>query len=304
VNWAVVVPCVILGGLGMIWRRTQRATVCVCAAGVGTFLVSLGVSLVVFDADPAEPRRGGMARGLKCLFDRNQAHFLDLVGGGYEPGTGGLVCVGVGLALTVVLAGVQALVFKQPFDRRKDVENGDVRRTGVLGIFGIGRKQPRPSAEDDTAPIPMRTPNSNLNLLDPKTPADELWDTPGVSTRPTYINRMRRSAQFVAAANSAGGGYTGGYPNSVTTAGAGSRAGTPTGPSRSTTPGLPGGGAVGGAVGPAGYEYSAARYAPSVRSGLSISTSVYPRTASSTSMPVPVPRSVYPPSTGQGWAPR
>jgi len=286
----------------MIWRRTQRATVCVCSAGVGTFLVSLGVSLVVFDADPAEPRRGGMARGLKCLFDRNQAHFLDLVGGGYEPGTGGLVCVGVGLALTVVLAGVQALVFKQPFDRRKDVENGDVRRTGVLGIFGIGRKQPRPSAEDDTAPIPMRTPNSNLNLLDPKTPADELWDTPGVSTRPTYINRMRRSAQFVAAVNSAGGGYTGGYPNSVTTA---SRAGTPTGPSRSTTPGLPGAGAgAGGAGAGAGYEYSAARYAPSVRSGLSISTSVYPRTASSTSMPIPVPRSVYPPSTGQGWGPR
>jgi len=280
----------------MIWRRTQRATVCVCSAGVGTFLVSLAVSLVVFDVHPTEPKRGGMARGLKCLFDRNQAHFLDLVGGGYEPGTGGLVCVGVGLALTVVLAGVQALIFKQPFDRRKDENgdgDGDVRRKGVLGLFGIGRKQPRPGVED-TAPIPMRTPNSNLNLLDPKTPADELWDTPGVSTRPTYINRMRRSAQFVAAVNSAGGGYTGGYPNSVTTAGAG----TPVGPSRSTTPGLP------GAAGPAGYEYSAARYAPSVRSGLSISTSVYPRTASSTSMPIPVPRSVYPPSTGQGWAPR
>ncbi|KAG6910432.1 hypothetical protein DXG01_010787 [Tephrocybe rancida] len=142
-NWVVVAAFGALGGGMMVSQRTQRAGILFGSASVGTFLVGLGVDLVMY-------RQAGMSRGLRFLFDRNASHALDIVVGGYTPTLTTQIIIAVSMGLTPILAFIQHRAFKHPFSRRarpeslaplpdffeeKNAEGGPQRQTFLFNLW-------------------------------------------------------------------------------------------------------------------------------------------------------------------------
>ncbi|KAG5638432.1 hypothetical protein H0H81_012649 [Sphagnurus paluster] len=116
-NWLLIASFGTLGGAAIIWQKTQRPGILFGSASVGTFLVFLGVDLII-------NRQAGMSRGLRFLFDRNASHALDIVVGGYTPTLLTQILLAVSLALTPTLAYAQHCLFSCAFNRnpRRDSE--------------------------------------------------------------------------------------------------------------------------------------------------------------------------------------
>ncbi|KAI0645163.1 hypothetical protein C8Q79DRAFT_912487 [Trametes meyenii] len=105
-NWLVITVFIILG-LGAIVYRQRFGLVSSCAA-VGTFLVGLGVDLIL-------NKQSGMSIGLRFLFDRNSAHYLAIVHQGYHPPVVTQIILGASLGAIPVLAFAQHKIFSAPF---------------------------------------------------------------------------------------------------------------------------------------------------------------------------------------------
>ncbi|KAG6816596.1 hypothetical protein H0H87_004822 [Tephrocybe sp. NHM501043] len=148
VNWVVVAVFGVLGGSMMVSQKTQRAGIVSAelfgSASVGTFLVALGVDVII-------NRQSGMSRGLRFLFDRNASHALDIIVGGYHPTLSTQIVIAVSMGLTPILAFVQHRAFKQPFSRKprpesemtplpdffedKDANRGPQRQTFLFNLW-------------------------------------------------------------------------------------------------------------------------------------------------------------------------
>ncbi|KAJ8076646.1 hypothetical protein PM082_001069 [Marasmius tenuissimus] len=111
VNWIVPVVCAVLAGLVLI--RWQRAGLLFGCTSVGTFLVFLGVDLII-------NRQSGMSRGLRFLFDRNSNHLADLMLTGYRPNLSTKISLAISLGLTPILAYAQHRIFPGPFNRKAE----------------------------------------------------------------------------------------------------------------------------------------------------------------------------------------
>ncbi|KAI0663955.1 hypothetical protein C8Q70DRAFT_930054 [Cubamyces menziesii] len=112
-NWFVLVAFMIIG-LGVILYRQRFGLVSSCAA-VGSFLVALGIDLIL-------QKQKGMSAGLRFLFDRNSSHFLAVVHQGYHPPVITQVLLGASLGAmrfmpvySPILAFAQHLIFRAPF---------------------------------------------------------------------------------------------------------------------------------------------------------------------------------------------
>jgi hypothetical protein len=109
VNWLVIAAFGAIGGLLIIFK--QRVGITLGAASVGAFLFLLGIELAV-------NKQSGMSRGLRFLFDRNDAHIADIAIHGYKATLTIQILIGVSLALTPILAYAQHRFFPQPFSRK------------------------------------------------------------------------------------------------------------------------------------------------------------------------------------------
>ncbi|KAI0767129.1 hypothetical protein C8Q74DRAFT_1317942 [Fomes fomentarius] len=109
VNWLVMVPFAILGLAAVLVK--QRFGLVTCCAAMGTFLVGLGVDLVL-------EKQSGMSFALRFLFDRNNSHFLDIVHRGYNPTLMTQIVLGASMGAIPFLAIAQHKVFKGPFRRK------------------------------------------------------------------------------------------------------------------------------------------------------------------------------------------
>ncbi|KAH7311159.1 hypothetical protein B0J17DRAFT_585894 [Rhizoctonia solani] len=93
VNIVIVAVGALVGGLSVIFK--QRESMIFSTSCVGSFLIALAVDLLVNGQD-------GMSRGLRFLFDMNDNHLADLVGGGYNPPVSSQITVAGSLGLVYV----------------------------------------------------------------------------------------------------------------------------------------------------------------------------------------------------------
>ncbi|CAA7260488.1 unnamed protein product [Cyclocybe aegerita] len=142
-NWVLIVLFGAMGAMSMIWGRSQRAGLLFSCASVGTFLTFLGADLIIH-------KQAGFSRGLRFLFDRNASHFLDIVGGGYDPPGATLLLIGISLGATPIFAVGQHFVFKHPFDRTKEKndivggsEEAEISEKGNSAPPGSARQRPQ-----------------------------------------------------------------------------------------------------------------------------------------------------------------
>ncbi|KAI0753159.1 hypothetical protein C8Q80DRAFT_1217409 [Daedaleopsis nitida] len=115
VNWLVLAAFMALGLAGVLLR--QRVGILSGCAAIGSFLVALAADLVI-------ERQRGMSFALRFLFDRNNSHFLDIVHRGYNPSLTTQIILGASVAVIPLLAYGQHKIFKGPFRRKSDVEEG------------------------------------------------------------------------------------------------------------------------------------------------------------------------------------
>jgi len=108
VNWLIITVLGIIGFLVVLMR--QRAAITGGSAAVGTFLMSLGIDLVI-------NKQKGMSLGLRFLFDRNNAHLVDILTTGWHPPIATEIIMAVSLAAIPIFAVMQHYIFKQPFKR-------------------------------------------------------------------------------------------------------------------------------------------------------------------------------------------
>ncbi|KAI5122195.1 hypothetical protein M0805_002684 [Coniferiporia weirii] len=106
VNWLVCTACGVAGLLLVVWR--ERAGVIVGGSAAGSFLIGLGVDLLI-------NKQSGMSRGLRYLFDRNSNHIVDIMGTGYSPPISTQVIMGVTIASILVFGFLQHKLFPGPF---------------------------------------------------------------------------------------------------------------------------------------------------------------------------------------------
>ncbi|KAI0369029.1 hypothetical protein BV20DRAFT_423669 [Pilatotrama ljubarskyi] len=111
-NWFLLAVFMIIG-LGVILYRQRFGLVSACAA-VGSFLVALGIDLVL-------KKQSGMSTGLRFLFDRNSSHYLAIVHLGYHPPLITQILLGASLGAIPILAFAQHKIFRGPF-RPKSTE--------------------------------------------------------------------------------------------------------------------------------------------------------------------------------------
>ncbi|KAJ6593295.1 hypothetical protein B0H19DRAFT_919594 [Mycena capillaripes] len=109
INWVIVGVCAAAGGLSLIWF--QRYALLFGCASIGTFLIALGVDLIMSKQD-------GMSAGLRFLLDRNGSHIVFLLTHQYTAPIRTRILLIASLALTPILAVVQHRVFPAPFTRR------------------------------------------------------------------------------------------------------------------------------------------------------------------------------------------
>ncbi|CAE7128424.1 unnamed protein product [Rhizoctonia solani] len=168
VNILIVVVGALSGGLGVIFK--QRESMIFSTSCIGSFLAALAIDLLVNG-------QNGMSRGLRSLFDMNENHIADLVGGGYNPPLSSQIIVASSLGLALILCAIQHFAFPGPFrqppprDRTQSIIGstsekdsssfpqsdadriraapGPIWRTSVLSLFrGPGRPSgPEPSQQ-------------------------------------------------------------------------------------------------------------------------------------------------------------
>ncbi|KAJ2911758.1 hypothetical protein MD484_g8652, partial [Candolleomyces efflorescens] len=117
-NWGLIAAFGMVTGAMVVWKRTQRWSVVFGCASIGTFLVFLGVDLII-------NRQKGMSRGLRFLFDRNSNHIVDIVSTGYEPPLVTQILLGISLGVTPIFAYAQHRFFTRPFLPTKDISYVD-----------------------------------------------------------------------------------------------------------------------------------------------------------------------------------
>lgn len=117
VNLAIIGVFGVAGGLTTIWR--QRAGILLGCASIGTFLIGLGIDLII-------SKQAGLSRGLRFLFDRNSSHLADIITNGYSPTLLTRIIIIASLGLTPVLAFAQHKIFKQPFRRRPEDSDSEL----------------------------------------------------------------------------------------------------------------------------------------------------------------------------------
>ncbi|KAI0827994.1 hypothetical protein BC628DRAFT_1317116 [Trametes gibbosa] len=105
-NWIIIALLMIVGLAVTVFR--QRLGLVSSCTSVGTFLVALGVDLVI-------NKQSGMSTGLRFLFDRNSSHYLAIVHLGYHPPVVTQVILGASLGAIPVLAFAQHKIFRAPF---------------------------------------------------------------------------------------------------------------------------------------------------------------------------------------------
>ncbi|KAI0359559.1 hypothetical protein OH77DRAFT_1387263, partial [Trametes cingulata] len=105
-NWFLLAVFMVIG-LGVMLYRQRFGLVSACAA-VGSFLVALGIDLIL-------QKQSGMSAGLRFLFDRNSSHYLAIVHLGYHPPLITQILLGVSLGAIPVLAFAQHKIFRGPF---------------------------------------------------------------------------------------------------------------------------------------------------------------------------------------------
>ncbi|KAI0919081.1 hypothetical protein AcW1_003448 [Taiwanofungus camphoratus] len=136
-NWLISSACAFLNVLFMILKE-EIATTLSCAA-VGTFLIALGIDLII-------KKQEGMSSGLRYMFDRNKHHYLAIVYKGWKPPTATIIILAVSLGLIPVLAYMQYFVFRRL-----------LRRTSAEEI------DEKPSSFPTSAPD-TRTPSSTKSM--------------------------------------------------------------------------------------------------------------------------------------------
>ncbi|KAH8117129.1 hypothetical protein DFH11DRAFT_1505886, partial [Phellopilus nigrolimitatus] len=131
-NWLV---CAVFGGVGLlsvVFR--ERGGVIIGSASAGSFLVGLGVDLLV-------NKQAGMSTGLRFLFDRNSSHLVDVLSVGYKPPISTIVIIAVSIAVTPLFAYGQHKLFPRPFWKhtRRPSDASSIRPVGWLARFrGMG----------------------------------------------------------------------------------------------------------------------------------------------------------------------
>ncbi|KAL0955701.1 hypothetical protein HGRIS_001922 [Hohenbuehelia grisea] len=123
-NWVIIAFLGAAGGLTMIWW--QRAGITIGSASVGTFLIGLGIDLMV-------NKQAGMSRGLRYLFDRNIVHIADLIGKGYKPPISAKLIMAASLLLIPALAYAQHRIFPRPFAPEDD--HSDLNSLNMTGPY-------------------------------------------------------------------------------------------------------------------------------------------------------------------------
>jgi len=108
VNWLIAAVLGTLGLCAVLFK--QRAGIASGCALTGTFLLVIGVDLIVH-------QQNIVSLGLRILFDQNSAHLADLVMAEYNPSASTQAMLGVSIALAPVFAYAQHRIFPQPFDR-------------------------------------------------------------------------------------------------------------------------------------------------------------------------------------------
>ncbi|KAF5322114.1 hypothetical protein D9619_001577 [Psilocybe cf. subviscida] len=107
-NWAIISIVGLAGLVPVLFHQSQRWGLLFGCSSIGSFLLALGLDLILKKQD-------GMSRGLRYLFDRNGAHYLDIVVGGYNPPRLTQIILSVSIALIFVFAAAQNYIFKQDF---------------------------------------------------------------------------------------------------------------------------------------------------------------------------------------------
>ncbi|KAL5532899.1 hypothetical protein ACEPAF_4673 [Sanghuangporus sanghuang] len=141
VNWIL---CSVFGAVGLFLALlTDRWGVIIGSSSAGSFLVGLGVDLLI-------NKQSGISRGLRFLFDRNKNHLADILGNGYQPPISTIVIMAVTLALIPIFSFAQHKIFPQPFRKARHRpasllgDDASVRSRTWIGKFR-GRTHPRPN---------------------------------------------------------------------------------------------------------------------------------------------------------------
>ncbi|KAG8704983.1 hypothetical protein FRC08_001911 [Ceratobasidium sp. 394] len=106
VNIVVVAVGILCGGLSVLFK--QRGSMIFATASIGSFLIALTIDLLVNG-------QSGMSRGLRSLFDMNDNHLADLVGGGYRPPLSSQIIIACSFGLIPVFCLFQHYMFPGPF---------------------------------------------------------------------------------------------------------------------------------------------------------------------------------------------
>ncbi|KAL5490057.1 hypothetical protein ACEPAI_4890 [Sanghuangporus weigelae] len=147
VNWIL---CGVFGAVGLFLAAlTERWGVIIGSSSAGSFLVGLGVDLLI-------NKQSGMSRGLRFLFDRNKSHLADILGNGYKPPMSTIVIMAVTLALIPIFSFAQHKIFPRPFHKARHRpasllgDDASVRsRTWIGKIRGRTTPRPNPSIITD-----------------------------------------------------------------------------------------------------------------------------------------------------------
>ncbi|PCH36610.1 hypothetical protein WOLCODRAFT_92076 [Wolfiporia cocos MD-104 SS10] len=135
----------------------ERTAIALASASVGTFLIGLGIDLLI-------EKQNGMSWGLRYLFDRNKAHWLNLVYEGYKPTVATYIVLAISLALSLVLAYAQHLIFPDAWRPVPD-DDDDLETALVQSAEKSEEKAPIRVAVQDASATPTTSMYSGINSL-------------------------------------------------------------------------------------------------------------------------------------------
>ncbi|KAH7883243.1 hypothetical protein F5I97DRAFT_1930809 [Phlebopus sp. FC_14] len=115
VNWLLIGIFGLACGILVVWK--QRIGLLNGCASCGSFMCALGFDL-------AMNQQSGMSRGLRCLFDRNAYHIVDIYVNGYSPPLVTIIILAISIAATPAFAFAQWKLFKRPFGGVRSEELG------------------------------------------------------------------------------------------------------------------------------------------------------------------------------------
>ncbi|KAG8708538.1 hypothetical protein FRC08_018836 [Ceratobasidium sp. 394] len=149
VNIVIVAVGILCGGLSVLFK--QRGSMIFATASIGSFLIALTIDLLVNG-------QSGMSRGLRSLFDMNDNHLADLVGGGYRPPLSSQIIIACSFGLIPVFCLFQHYMFPGPFiqPRARD-------RTQSIVDAPFNEKQPTNSQTDAPKPANERRGSAAYN---------------------------------------------------------------------------------------------------------------------------------------------